>query len=304
VNKRLVRLTLAILGLAIVLILFVAVVFRLVNRTNGKLISSGERRAYLLYVPESYDPARPTPLVISIHGFAEWPAHLMDISHWNDLADEYGFIVVYPAGTGFPLRWRTYGLPGSEYERTLDVTFFEDLIDRLAGEYNLDPDRIYANGLSNGGGMTFVLSCNLAERIAAIATVAGAFPFPRDACNPARPVPAMIFHGTADPIVPYQGGRSREIANPFPSIPEWVGILAQRNGCAETPLDLPASGAVRGIRYPNCNAEVIFYTIDGGGHTWPGGEPMPEFIVGTTTQDIDATRVIWDFFQQHPRPAP
>ena len=80
--------------------------------------------------------------------------------------------------------------------------------------------------------------------------------------------------------------------------------LAQRNGCTGTAFEIPASGEVSGLHYSNCtlNADVIFYTIVGGGHSWPGGEPMPEFIVGYTTQDIDATKIMWDFFQQHPFP--
>jgi polyhydroxybutyrate depolymerase len=301
-KKRLIRLALIFLGLLVTLVLLAAVVFRLINRINGTLVSSGEKRSYLLYVPETYNPATPTPLVISLHGYAEWPAHQMQISHWNDLAEQYGFIVVYPSGTQFPLRWHTRGEPGSDTDPMLDVTFISDLIDQLESEYNLDPARIYVNGLSNGGGMSFVLSCKLSERIAAIGTVSGAYLFPWSECHPSRPVPTIVFHGTADPIVPYQGGPSKAFDLPFPSIPEWIDALARHNGCTGAPLELPASGDVSGVQFANCasNAEVIFYTIAGGGHSWPGGEPMPESIVGYTTQDINATKTMWDFFQQHP----
>ncbi|MBN2549821.1 MAG: hypothetical protein JXB15_11725 [Anaerolineales bacterium] len=274
--------------------------FLLANRNNGGLISSGEKRAYLLYVPESYNPAVPTPLVISIHGFAEWPAHQMQISRWNRLADRDGFIVVYPSGTRFPLRWRTHGALDGQANSMLDVTFISDLIDSLSADYNIDPTRIFANGLSNGGGMSFVLSCKLSERIAAFGGVSGAYLLPWEDCNPARPVPAILFHGTADPIVPYQGGPSGMFDIPFPSIPEWVGVLAQRNGCVEAYQQQPASGDVSGIQYTGCDADVIFYTIVGGGHSWPGGEPLPQSIVGYTTMDIDATQMMWEFFQQHP----
>jgi polyhydroxybutyrate depolymerase len=301
-KRRLFHFALIFLGLLITLLLIAAVAFRLINRTNGTLVSSGVRRSYLLYVPESYNPATPTPLVISIHGYAEWPAHQMQISRWNDLAEQYGFIVVYPSGTQFPLRWRTRGEPGSDTDPMLDVTFFSDLIDQLESEYNLDPARIYANGLSNGGGMSFVLSCRLSERIAAIGTVSGAYMFPWSECHPSRPVPTIVFHGTADPIVPYQGGPSKAFDLPFPSIPEWIDSLARHNECTGAPLEIPASGDVSGVQFTVCasNAEVVFYTIAGGGHSWPGGEPMPEFIVGYTTQDIDATKTMWNFFQQHP----
>lgn len=294
------RILLVILGLPASLILMAAGAFLLAHRTNGTLISSGERRSYLLYVPESYNPAVPTPLVISIHGFAEWPAHQMDISRWNDLADRYGFIVVYPSGTGFPLRWRAYQIPGYGTDLNADVVFISDLIDQLSGEYNLDSTRIYANGLSNGGGMSFLLSCELSERIAAFGGVSGAYLLPWEACHPARQVPAILFHGTADPIVPFQGGPSRSFDIPFPNIPGWVDMLASRNGCDDDPQALPASGDASGIQYTNCAADVVFFTIAGGGHSWPGGEPIPEFIVGSTTQDLDATRLMWEFFQQHP----
>jgi polyhydroxybutyrate depolymerase len=276
----------------------VAVAFRLVNRTNGTLVSSGVERRYLLYVPESYNPAVPTPLVISLHGFIEWPAHQMSISGWNDLADELGFIVVYPSGTQFPLRWQANGLadPGP------DVTFIADLINHLGGEYNLDPDRIYANGLSNGAGMSFVLACELAERIAAVGLVAGAYGYAWDDCAPARPVPAIVFHGTSDPIVPFTGGPATNFHNGLPGIAGWVEKLAQANGCDLAPEALPAAGEVSGAVYAGCAADVVFYTITGGGHTWPGGGPMPERLVGHTTQDINATQVMWEFFAAHPLP--
>ncbi len=302
--KWVIRIPLALLGLMASLALIAAVAYLLSNRTNGSIISSGEKRSYLHYVPKTYDPATPTPLVISIHGYAEWPAHQMQISHWNDLAKQYGFIVVYPSGTQFPLRWRTRGEPGSDTDPMLDVTFISDLIDQLESEYNLDPARIYINGLSNGGGMSFVFSCKLSEHIAAIGTVSGAYLLPWSECQPSRPVPTIVFHGTADPIVPYQGGPSKAFDLPFPFIPDWVDSLSRHNGCTGAPLEIPASGDVSGVQFTNCasNADVIFYTIAGGGHSWPGGEPMPEFIVGHTTQDIDATKVMWDFFQQHPMP--
>lgn len=299
-KKWLLRLALIFIGMPVA----AAVAFRLVNRTNGSLVSSGKKRTYLLYVPKSYNPAVPAPLVISLHGYAEWPAHQMQISRWNDLAEQYGFLVVYPSGTQFPRRWRTRGAPGSDADPGLDVRFISDLIDHLGSRYALDPTRIYANGLSNGGGMSFVLSCKLSNRIAAIGAVSGAYLFPWSECQPSRPVPAIIFHGTQDPIVPYQGGPSRAFNLPFPAIPDWVDALARQHGCCGGPLKLPSSGNVSRIQYTNCasKAEVVFYTITGGGHSWPGGKAIPKYIVGATTQEIDATKTMWDFFQQHPLP--
>jgi polyhydroxybutyrate depolymerase len=299
-KKRLMRFAVIFLGILAAPIALATVAFLFLNHTNGSLISSGEKRSYLLYVPETYNSVNPAPLVISIHGYGEWPAHQMQLSHWNDLADQYGFIIVYPAGTRFPLRWRTLGDPGSDNDPMLDVAFISDLIDKLENEYNIDSARIYINGLSNGGGMSFVLSCELSARVAAIGTVSGAYLFPWSECHPSRKVPMIVFHGTADPIVPYLGGPSKPFDLPFPPIPVWIDTLAQRNGCMGAPVKIPTTGDVSGIQFANCDADVVFYTITDGGHAWPGGDPMPESIVGYTTQDIDSTQTMWDFFQQHP----
>ena len=300
--RRVLALVLLLLGLAVVLLL---VAWRGMNRADGYIVSGNEKRSYLLHVPASYDPATPAPLVITIHGFASWPAQQMEMSGWNDLADEKGFIVVYPSGTGLPKRWRAGGPTQAADETSVDVTFIADLIDMLSASYNIDQTRIYANGLSNGGGMSYVLACQLADRIAAAGSVSGAYLLPLSACRPTRPVPLMVFHGTADTIVPYDGGPSGMFDLPFPDIPEWVAERAALSGCAATPQPVAAQGAVRGIRYTGCTgeADVVFYTIEGGGHTWPGGEPLPRSIAGETTQDIDATAVMWEFFSQHALPA-
>jgi polyhydroxybutyrate depolymerase len=293
-NNRFFRFALSISGLLL----------PFVNRTNGTLVSRGRKRSYLLYVPGAYNPATPTPLVISLHGFGEWPAHQMQISHWNDLARRYGFIVVYPCGTQIPLRWHTYPMPDSDIDLMDDVTFISDLIGKLETEYSVDPTRIYVNGLSNGGGMAFVLSCKLPDRIAAIGSVSGFYPFSWSELHPSRPVPTIVFHGTKDPIVPYLGRPAGSTAFSLPSIPEWVAALAGYNGCEDVPLDLPAIGAVSGIQFKNNigNGDVIFYSIAGGGHSWPGGGALPKIIVGNINRDIDATEIMWDFFRQHSLP--
>lgn len=287
-------------GVLVILTAGTGITFLILNRTNGSLISSGEKRTYLLYVPESYDPSTPTPLVISIHGYAEWPAHQAQISAWNTIADREGLIIVYPSGTGIPLHWST----GSPEDSEKDRVFISDLIDQLEKEYTIDPARIYANGLSNGGGMSFMLGCTLSERIAAVGSVSGAYLYPWEDCQPTRSVPMIAFHGTADEIVPFKGGPSRAFDYPFPSIPGWMERRALLNGCQPYYQQLPEQGEVTGIAYTDCidTAEVFFYTIAGGGHNWPGGELMPEVIVGHTTSDINATEMMWAFFDEHALP--
>jgi polyhydroxybutyrate depolymerase len=301
-----------VIGLPVVLVLIAAVSFYVafydLNRANGTIVSSGQKREYLLYVPRSYDRTKPTPLVISMHAAAQWPAAQMETSQWNKVADEHGFIVVYPSGTTLqgggtgvlPKVWRM-----GPRSLESDVRFISDLIDKLETEYNIDPTRIYADGFSNGGGMSFVVSCRLSHRIAAVGTVAAAQTLPWNWCRDSRPVPMVAFHGTADRFVPYQGGPSRDPFNPvqFPDVRDWAGSWARRNRCSGDPIDARITASVRRLAYTNCaeNADVILYTVEGGGHSWPGGKPLPEWMVGRTTRDINASSVMWAFFVQHRR---
>lgn len=283
--------------------LFIAGIYFELHRANGEVLTRGQKRAYLLHVPKTIPGNRPMPLVICLHGFAEWPAHLMRLSHWNQLADQFGFIVVYPRGSGFPFRWRSGGWLGQQKQLSDDVQFISDLLDQLKKQYNIDDTRIYANGLSNGGGMAFMLAGQLSERIAAFGGVGGAYVLPWTEYQPKRPVPAIIFHGTADPIVPFHAQSSGRFSV-LPDIPSWVNTLAEHNGCRTNPVALLGNGSVTGVRYPagTNTADVVLYTVTGGGHTWPGGKPMPAAIVGKTSSDIDATRLMWNFFVEHPLP--
>ena len=291
---------LALIGLPVVIVPIEAVSFYTANRENGSFVSSGEKRDYLLYVPKSYDRRRPAPLVISMHGAGLWGAGQRDISQWNELADSAGLIVVYPSGVGGEGErvWRAE--PGAGLMK--DVRFISDLIDTLEASYNIDTTRIYANGLSNGGGMSFVLSCAMSDRIAAVGMVAAAQTLPWQWCKDNRAVPMIAFHGTADAQVPYNGGKSWVSPRPFPSTPRWAANWARRNRCDQNPVDSTVAADVTRRTYTNCadGAGVVLYTVEGGGHTWPGGGPMPEWFVGRTTRSINATSLMWSFFREHP----
>jgi polyhydroxybutyrate depolymerase len=266
------------------------------HRNSGTIMSSGLAREYLLHVPASYDPSKATPLVISLHGAALWPAGQMEVSQWNRIADRQGFIVVYPSGVSGhgPRAWNVNRGAGLQ----LDVKFIADLIDTLKATHNIDPSRIYADGLSNGGGMAWVLSCTLSDRIAAVGQVASANLLPWSWCTDTRPVPMIAFHGTADTVTPYHGGATWVAPNPFPDIPAWTAAWARRNRCAPTPIDGQVAADVTRRTYASCDAPVELYTILGGGHNWPGGGPLPEWFAGTTSRSIDASAVMWDFFQK------
>ena len=254
---------LALIGLPVVMVPIEAVSFYAANRDNGSFVSSGEKRDYLLYVPRSYDPRRATPLVISMHGAGLWGAAQRETSRWNSLADSVGFIVVYPSGIGGKgVRvWRAEPGPGL----MKDVRFISELIDTLKASYNIDSTRIYANGLSNGGGMSFVLSCMLSDRIAAVGMVAAAQTIPWTWCTDARAVPMIAFHGTADPEVPYNGGSSWVSPRPFPSTPKWAANWGRRNRCGANPVESTVARDVTRRTYTNCadDAAVMLYTVQG-----------------------------------------
>jgi polyhydroxybutyrate depolymerase len=150
--------------------------------------------------------------------------------------------------------------------------------------------------------MAFALACTLSDRIAAVGVVATAIFLPWRLCADRRPVPMIAFHGTDDRIVPYHGGTTWVAPTTFPDVPEWVATWARRNRCAPEPSDAAVAPDVTRRAYGNCanDAAVVLYTVHGGGHTWPGGEPLAEWFIGSTSRSIDATREMWAFFRAHP----
>lgn len=267
---------------------------------NGQLTVRGVRRRYLLHVPDGLDPDSPVPLVVVIHGFMQSPAHQARMSRWDDLADAERFITVYPMGVGIPLHWPVHE-PVAVSQGTRDqIDFLRALVETIQEEYAIDPDRIYACGMSNGGGVAAVLACEVPELFAAVGSVAGLYTHPP---TPAadRPVPLIAFHGRLDRIVPFEGGVKR-MRFAAPPVTEWLDAYARGCGCTtrtearlgETLHRVDHTGGPGGV-------EVVSYVLDDGGHTWPGGIPLPEVITGPTSDAIDATRLIWDFFVRHPR---
>ena len=309
IRKVAIRVGLVLIGLPIVSVLillgFFYSVFYFPNwttATTGTIISSGQKREYLLYVPKGYDRARPAPLVITLHTSMSWNRSAMAISQWNLVADENGFIVVYPDGTGLgPKSWE---MTGSETpSHMLDVIFISQLIDKLEATYNIDNTRIYANGMSNGGGMAFVLSCTLSDRIAAVGMVSAGLDPGWDWCTDHQPVPVIAFHGTADPVCPYSGGYSKLAGGTFPSVPGFLANWSQRNRCGSSPVESAVAADVTRLQYTNCadDADVVLYTIKGEGHQWPGGKRVAaEWMLGPYRRSIDATREMWAFFHEHP----
>lgn len=271
----------------------------------GEIITERIPRRYLVHIPPGYDPeGAPVPLVLNFHGLTADPRGQIQLSQMSEKADEEGFIVVYPEGYGDDNRARGWFYLPTENRAgqgllPYDVKFISDLIDTLPNFLNIDPARIYATGMSNGAGFSNRLACDLADKIAAVAGVSGSYQYAAP-CRPARPVPMMFFHGQEDKIAPYTGAPN--VAYP---IPELATQWAIRNGCDETPELIYQVGAAQGEAWTGCldGAQIVLYTIEDGGHTWPGGTPIQASIdLGRTSPDVDATGTMWDFFAAHPMP--
>jgi len=272
------------------------------------LVSAGLKRCYLLHLPPDYDGDQSLPLVISLPGFTSNPKGQEYLTRWNEVADNEGLLVVYPQGTSFPLRWNSStAFTDSDVD---DIQFIADLVDEVSNIMAVDPSRIYVDGMSNGGSMANRVACELAGKVAAVGVVTGPPVEPPGGCYPERPIPLIAFYGTEDPLVAYEGGIAPESfisklihrSSPpvsFPSVTSYIEEWADRDGCSPVPELIPAQGDASGVRYTGCKAtsEIVFYTIEGGGHAWPGGRPT---FVGKTSRDIDASQVMWEFFKAHP----
>lgn len=225
-------------------------------------------RRYLLYLPTSYDPAQPHPVLLIFHGAEDSAAHVEIDTGFSHLAEEYGFIAVYPQGlphaaSGTPF-WAIAG-PGDPFASGInDLLFVSNLLNELQRTLCVDEHRVYATGFSNGGGMADYLACALARRIAAVAPISATLaPTPGD-CHPGRPVPLISFHGTADQELPYQGGPPSSIIPwPVAAVPTWLQAWATRNGCTRGPTVFLRQPNVTGEQWTACqdNAAVTHYRI-------------------------------------------
>ncbi len=276
------------------------------------LISGGRPRCYLLYVPPGYDPARASPVVLALHGFAGNAAGLRSIAVWEPVADREGFLVVYPDGSSFPQRWNIG--PRANIPSVDDVQFIRDVIGDLSEIAAIDQARIYVTGFSNGGQMVHRIACQLADEVAAVGIVDGFDAGMLDECAPPRPIPVMAFFGTANPLAgatyPAWFLRLMNVStDPEPPLPAdaielWLEGWAERNGCLLEPEPLPASGNASGVHYGGCRneADVVLVWVEGQGHAWPGGPALP--FLGDSVSDVNASESLWAFFREHPRASP
>ena len=272
-----------------------------VGTLEKTIFHEGLLRNFILYVPESYDRNAATPMVFNFHGYGSNAQEQMYYSDIIGVADDEGFLVLHPQGTPHPLTGSSMFCVGG-FTRPCDVddvSFSNYLINVISTLYNLDMQRIYSTGMSNGGFMSFHLACNLSNRIAAIASVTGSMtPETYDECTPSRPIPIIQMHGLEDTVVPLVG-----IPNLMEPIDKVVDFWVEHNNCTaqyivdyfdsvqwdnSIPLQVGWNGCDEG-------SEVRLYTFTGAGHTWPGNP----YNTANTNYDIIASKEMWSFFKSH-----
>ena len=262
-------------------------------------------RTYLLHVPKGLSAKKPVPLIFVFHGGGGRARGMPNLTGFDRLADSKRFIVAYPDGLN--RRWNdTRGLSPAD-----DVAFIRALIEKLEESLPIDSKAIYATGISNGGFFSNRLACHLTDKIAAIASVAATMPETLlPVCKPTRPISVMYIHGKDDPIVPIEGGfigpsngRAVSLERAAQFWRDWDrtapnAALTELRDKAHDGTTVQRQAYERGTQ----GTEVVVYTVNGGGHTWPGAQRLPSFIVGKSSKNLDATKVIWEFFQKHPMP--
>lgn len=269
----------------------------------GSIEVDGTKRTYVVYLPPGYDGKKPLPVIFVLHGGQGFAGKIEPVTKTTPKASQEGFMAVYPNGTGVSdsLRsWNAGSCCSYAKENNIDdVKFFRALIEKLGETYTIDPKRIYSTGLSNGSMMSYRLACELSDKIAAIAPVAGSMQIE---CAPEQPVSIIAFHGIGDQHTPYYGGQglqnaSKRLDKPVSyAIDFWV----KHNGCSPLPQK-EEFGSIIKETYGNCNAgaEVVLYTVKGeGGHAWPGGLRSSE-TADEPTQEISATDLMFEFFSRH-----
>ncbi|MBU1671120.1 MAG: prolyl oligopeptidase family serine peptidase [Actinobacteria bacterium] len=279
------------------------------------LTFGGRTRTYYVHPPKGYDPSRPHPLVLAFHGGTRNGPSMEHLTGLSPKADEEGFIAVYPNGTGTlksVLTWNVgFGFGYALRNRVDDAGFVRALVERLEDDYSVDPARVYATGISNGGMLSYLVASDLSDIFAAVAPVAGAYGGRENEGAPlivyrppAGPVALVIFHGKKDRLVPYDGGAGIGLADAvYLPVADAVGAWVDWDGCSPSPATTTSrDGNVTRDEYTGGHdgTEVVLYSIADGGHAWPGGTPMLEGGDEATT-DLDATDLIWEFFESHPK---
>jgi polyhydroxybutyrate depolymerase len=278
---------------------------------EASLVVGGRKRTYLMHLPKGDDGKTPLPLVVVFHGGGGNAQNAVRMTGMDEKADEERFIAVYPNGTGPTegafLTWNAWNCCGPALDdRVDDVAFVRALVEKLQREHNVDQKRIYATGLSNGGMMTHRVGCELSDVFAAIAPVAGALN--TDECRPDHPVSVVIFHGTADNHVRYEGGEPLEtVDRRHPRVDRPVSYAVaswvKHDRCQTEPVHSKEGHVIHDVHADGTDgAAVELYAVEGQGHAWPGGKKgRAHGNVDAPTSEISATDRMWEFFARHPK---
>jgi len=265
---------------------------------SATIEAGGRTRSYLLHLPPQFDGHNPLPLVLVLHGGGQSPESAERMSGMSQKADKEKFIAVYPSGTGRLSKmptWNSGNCCGYAMDnRVDDIGFLRALIEKLEREYSADPKRVFATGISNGGILSYRAACELADKIAAIAPVEGA---QNVDCRPSGPVSVLVFHGTADRLVFFDGGTTKYQVGPVRtdnSVAAAVAFWVKQDGCSPAPYH-EESAEVHVDTYSGCKSgtSVELYAIQGGHHMWPG--------TSLSGNHVAATDLMWAFFSQHPK---
>ena len=259
---------------------------------------NGLARSFYIHVPADIEQLEKIPLLFTLHGFGSSAERIMGYSNFKSIADKNNFIVIFPQGAPFKTvlssassHWNSGGWTvGSDVD---DVDFINTIIDWITGEYNIDQERIYSTGMSNGGFMSYHLACNLSARIAAIASVTGSMTEQTfEDCDPIHPTPILQIHGAQDRTVPYIGNSALGME----SIPDSLSYWAKFNACDSEPVVAIAdffeeSYSIEYWSYENClnNTQVNPILNSTMGHLWPS----------MNYHSISASADIWRFLSKY-----
>ncbi len=300
--------------LAILLLLSLALGAQ--STISGSILHQNLERKFILHQPPTFSGEIPTPLLIVLHGGSGNAQSVQGFTNMNQVSNTYGFLALYPEGyapaqpSGFS--WADGRGTSADLAGIDDVGFINTLVDSLVADYNIDTSRIYLCGFSNGGFMTQRIACQANRHFAALASLGSTIDTALIAgCRPQRPIPMLFVMGTDDPFVPYNGGPMQEGVSPVVGIDSLVKFWKMNNGCQRflPPESLPNTepsdnSTVTRFTFTDCacDADVVQYRINNGGHTWPGVElPVYELIAGETNEDIQASVELWEFFRVHSR---
>ena len=254
------------------------------------VVSAGVRRPVLLHVPRG-GASRPLPLVVALHGAGQTGRDFAEGTGYSKLADRDHFLVAYPTAFGTRPFWNMNGHVAGKPD---DVAYLRTALDRLQASACVDARRIYITGDSNGGGMTARAACELADRLAAAAPVAGGYST-LPVCRPTRPLPVLEIHGTGDQVVPYRGKGPQGAG----SVAGWLGMWRRIDRCHGRARRGTAQPRVTVVAWNSCapGTEVDHVRIEGEPHGWPGwSETRP-----SPPGPFSSTWTTWAFFRSHSR---